>query len=69
MAYVLDAQQMGDHGMAGVLDTIPVSPRAGPISPRSGWSANEGCIGSALSRARDQNTGPVQRQRAHAYEA
>ncbi len=30
VAYVLGAQQMGDHGMAGVLDTIPVSP--------SGWT-------------------------------
>lgn len=30
LAYVLDAQQMGDHGMAGVLDTIPVS--------QSGWT-------------------------------
>ncbi len=30
VAYVLGAQQMDDHGMAGVLDTIPVSP--------SGWT-------------------------------
>jgi hypothetical protein len=26
VAYVLGAQQIGDHGMAGVVDTIPVSP-------------------------------------------
>jgi hypothetical protein len=26
VAYVLGAGQLGDHGMAGVLDTIPVSP-------------------------------------------
>lgn len=30
VAYVLGAQQVGDHGMAGVVDTIPVSP--------SGWT-------------------------------
>ena len=30
VAYVLGAGQTGDHGMAGVLDTIPVSP--------SGWT-------------------------------
>ncbi|MGH3871333.1 MAG: hypothetical protein ACRDSR_07430 [Pseudonocardiaceae bacterium] len=30
VAYVLGAQQVGDHGMAGVVDTIPVS--------RSGWT-------------------------------
>ncbi len=30
VAYVLGAQQVGDHGMVGVVDTIPVSP--------SGWT-------------------------------
>lgn len=30
VAYVLGAQQMDDHGTAGVLDTIPVS--------QSGWT-------------------------------
>lgn len=26
VAYVLDGERTGDHGMAGVVDTIPVSP-------------------------------------------
>jgi hypothetical protein len=60
VAYVLGGGQMGDHGMAGVLDTIPVSPSA--------WTD---LAQVRLSRAHDQNTNPVQRRRArtHAYEA
>ncbi len=54
VAYVLGAQRIGDHGMADVVDTIPVSPTGWTDLAEIRQGGNGGEASTATSGARNQ---------------